>query len=134
MNVIASCVFLPHCRYAIMLRCWSEQQLQRPNFFDLRKEFDQFLSVYVQDHYPYIELESGNHYDRIVSETDPMSYGLAHLFGASLNGSDSVHNLEMAEQLGDLQRGGESMEFGSNLSPPSEGATLASNTGRDTHL
>ena len=57
-----------------------------------------------------------------------------HLFGASLNSSDSIHKLETAEQLGDPHHGGESMEFGSNLSPPSEGATLASNNGRDTHL
>ena len=37
-----------------------------------------------------------------------------HIFGASLNSSDSIHKLETAEQLDDPHHGGESMEFGSS--------------------
>ena len=104
-----------------MVRCWSEQQLQRPIFPDLRKQFDQFLSVHVQDQYPYIELESGGHYDRLV-DTDPLSYGLTRLFGTSSH--SSTPNLETAEETEDHHGG--SLELGLNLSPPKGGAMVAS--------
>ena len=110
-----------------MVRCWSEHQLQRPNFPDLRKQFDQFLSVYVQDQYPYIQLESGGHYDRLV-DMDPLSYGLTRLFGASCH--NSTHDLETAEEMEDHSG---SLKSGSNLSLP-QGGPMSVNGGRAMHL
>ena len=54
-----------------MLHCWSENPEERPNFCELRKVFDRFLSIHIQDHYPYIEIQINlpNCYDRLAPET-----------------------------------------------------------------
>ncbi len=54
-----------------MLYCWSESPSERPTFSQLRKEFDRFLSVHMQDRYPYIEIEvtQSCNYDELAPET-----------------------------------------------------------------
>jgi len=54
-----------------MLYCWSETPSERPTFSQLCKEFDRFLSVYIQDRYPYIEFKVTQPYyfDKLAPET-----------------------------------------------------------------
>ena len=54
-----------------MLHCWSENPEDRPKFGQLRKVFDRFLSIHIQDHYPYIEIQVNQPYqfDRLAPET-----------------------------------------------------------------
>ena len=58
-----------------MLRCWNNDSDDRPKFSELHSLFDQFLSVHIQDRYPYMELEVTSPYssDRLVPETGQVS-------------------------------------------------------------
>ena len=108
-----------------MLRCWREQQEDRPSFPKLRSLFDQFLMAYVQDQYPYMELQSSNHYERLVPETGQMSDG-------SSNGG-SVRDMRMAGLLEDHDV--VSVGIGSASRSPPKGAFLSSESnGRMLHL
>lgn len=79
-----------------MLQCWSEQQLNRPSFSELRLQFDQFLSVYVQEHYPYIELQSSNQCDETLQEsTNQVAVDVAD------TSSTSTHDLQTVGQFED---------------------------------
>ena len=112
-----------------MLRCWRDQQEERPSFPELRSLFDQFLSVYVQDHYPYIELQSSNHhYERLVPETGQLSDGM--LDGSS--GGGSVRDMRIAGLLEDHDA--VSVGIGSASTSPMKGGFLSSENGRMLHL
>lgn len=41
-----------------MLQCWNTDADDRPSFKDLHSLFDQFLSVHIQDRYPYMQLSA----------------------------------------------------------------------------
>ena len=115
------------CRYDIMLRCWREQQQDRPSFPELRSLFDQFLTVYIQDHYPYIELQSSNHYERLVPETGQMS---DEVFDRSSCGG-SVCDVRIAGLSEDHDIG----SVGIGSTSPSKGGFLSSEyNGRILHL
>ena len=113
-----------------MLCCWRDQPEDRPSFPELRTLFDQFLTVYVQDHYPYIELQSSNHiYERLVPETGQMS---DELFDASSNHEGSVRDMRISGLLDDRdvasvgigQIGSASPLKGAFLTPESNGRML----------
>ena len=38
------CIFIASCSYELMLLCWQEHPSDRPNFVQLRGEFDRMLS------------------------------------------------------------------------------------------
>ena len=112
-----------------MLRCWRDQQEERPSFPELRNLFDQFLSVYVQDHYPYIELQSSNHhYERLVPETGQLS---DEILDSSSSG-DSARNVRIAGLLEDHDA--MSVGIGSASTSPMKGGFLSSENGRMLHL
>lgn len=53
-----------------MLHCWSEAPEERPKFSELRKLFDRFLGIHIQDRYPYMEIQSQPYrFDRLAPET-----------------------------------------------------------------
>ena len=53
-----------------MLHCWSEAPEDRPKFSELHKVFDRFLSIHIQDQYPYIEVQNQPYrFDRLAPET-----------------------------------------------------------------
>lgn len=104
-----------------MLQCWREEQLERPTFSKLLSQFDQFLSVYVQDYYPYIELQSSNHYDILRSEATIQPTDNTDNF---LSGSRnvSVHDVQTNVQTEDHV----SVGLGGS-SPPERGALSEGN-------
>ena len=111
-----------------MLRCWCEEQQDRPSFPELRSLFDQFLTAYVQDHYPYIELQSSNTYERLVPETGQLSDEFDHFFNGS-GSSGSVHYLRTAGVLEDQ------VSVGIGSASPSKGGFLSSeHNGGMSHL
>ena len=53
-----------------MLHCWQENPEDRPKFSELNKVFDRFLGIYIQDKYPYIEIQNQPYrFDRLAPET-----------------------------------------------------------------
>ena len=110
-----------------MLQCWREEQLERPSFSELLSQFDQFLSVYVQDYYPYIELQSSNHYERLCSEAtiQPTNDIDNHLSGSC---NASVHDVQRKAQTEDQ------ISLGLGGSSPPEGGTLLEGNGNAQHL
>ncbi len=42
--------------YEVMLHCWCENDEDRPSFSELRQRFDKFVSLYIQENHPYIEI------------------------------------------------------------------------------
>lgn len=104
-----------------MLQCWREEQVERPSFSELLSQFDQFLSVYVQDYYPYIELQSSNHYDRLHSEAtnQPINNTGNLLIGSCNASAHDVQTKVLTEDQVSLGLGGSS--------PPEGGAHLEGN-------
>ena len=98
-----------------MLQCWNEQQQDRPDFSELRNLLDQFLTAYIQDHYPYIELQSS---DGLVLETVQLT--------DSLNGSTNGSIPDMVG--GQMDDGGSGL--GTSSSPRRGGSLNESNGGK----
>ncbi len=78
-----------------MLQCWAEDPLERPNFSDLHKSFDQFLSNHTRERYPYIELQiySYDHLEPCPSDDTSLTASVNHT-------ADTVHSNGTGDALG----------------------------------
>jgi len=52
-----------------MLHCWQEEPDARPKFSELHQQFDRFLGIHIQDHYPYIDIQNQDStFDHLATE------------------------------------------------------------------
>lgn len=89
--------------YEIMLDCWQYMPLDRPKFSDLHSIFDKFLSKYIQDRYPYIEIQTGPPYSfdklepitcTMKDDQGPINFEIED-FDKGVPGRRSVHSLQL---------------------------------------